>query len=127
MAVRQIWSLVKESVAAWIEDYAPSMGAALAYYTLFSIAPLLASMRLNESYVAFSRGRICNRSNSPKAAGVRLTINFEQRAIVIESPKYNMAIVYVRALGKDFLARLAAGEVVQKDILATRWCGSGLH
>ncbi len=26
---------------AWIDDYAPSMGAALAYYTLFSIAPLL--------------------------------------------------------------------------------------
>jgi membrane protein len=39
--VETIWSLVKESVAAWIEDYAPSMGAALAYYTLFSIAPLL--------------------------------------------------------------------------------------
>ena len=28
-------------VSAWIDDYAPSMGAALAYYTLFSIAPLL--------------------------------------------------------------------------------------
>ena len=26
---------------AWVDDYAPSMGAALAYYTLFSIAPLL--------------------------------------------------------------------------------------
>jgi membrane protein len=41
MRLRRIWSLAKESVAAWIEDYAPSMGAALAYYTLFSIAPLL--------------------------------------------------------------------------------------
>jgi membrane protein len=41
MRVQRLWSLVKESVAAWIEDYAPSMGAALAYYTLFSIAPLL--------------------------------------------------------------------------------------
>jgi membrane protein len=26
---------------SWLEDYAPSMGAALAYYTLFSLAPLL--------------------------------------------------------------------------------------
>jgi membrane protein len=34
-------SLVAKSVAAWFDDYAPSMGAALAYYTLFSIAPLL--------------------------------------------------------------------------------------
>ena len=36
-----MWSLIKESVSQWSEDYAPSMGAALAYYTIFSIAPLL--------------------------------------------------------------------------------------
>ena len=33
--------LVKKSVIAWIDDYAPSMGAAISYYTVFSIAPLL--------------------------------------------------------------------------------------
>ncbi|MDP1998166.1 MAG: YihY/virulence factor BrkB family protein, partial [Rhodoferax sp.] len=27
--------------SSWLDDYAPSMGAALAYYTLFSLAPLL--------------------------------------------------------------------------------------
>ena len=37
----RLWDLVKKSVNAWIEDYAPSMGGALAYYTLFSIAPML--------------------------------------------------------------------------------------
>jgi membrane protein len=31
----------RQAIAAWVDDYAPSMGAALAYYTLFSIAPLL--------------------------------------------------------------------------------------
>jgi len=36
-----LWSLVRKSVSAWIDDYAPSMGAALAYYTMFSIAPTL--------------------------------------------------------------------------------------
>lgn len=41
MNLRQIWSLTKQSVSSWIDDYAPSMGAALAYYTLFSVAPLL--------------------------------------------------------------------------------------
>jgi len=41
MDLRQIWNLVSKSVEAWVDDYAPSMGAALAYYTLFSIAPLL--------------------------------------------------------------------------------------
>lgn len=38
----QAWySLLKDSVNAWLDDYAPSMGAALSYYTVFSIAPLL--------------------------------------------------------------------------------------
>jgi membrane protein len=33
--------LLKQSGIAWTDDYAPSMGAALSYYTLFSLAPLL--------------------------------------------------------------------------------------
>ncbi len=37
----QIWQYIKDAIDAWIDDYAPSMGAALAYYTLFAIAPLL--------------------------------------------------------------------------------------
>jgi membrane protein len=35
------WDMVKASLSAWLEDYAPSMGAALSYYTVFSLAPLL--------------------------------------------------------------------------------------
>ena len=35
------WRLLRDAASAWIDDYAPSMGAALAFYTLFSIAPLL--------------------------------------------------------------------------------------
>src|SRR3954468_906086 len=30
-----------QSFKAWSDDYAPSMGAAIAYYTVFSLAPLL--------------------------------------------------------------------------------------
>lgn len=41
LSARSLWSLLKAAVSAWIDDYAPSMGAALAYYTMFSIAPLL--------------------------------------------------------------------------------------
>ena len=37
----QIWALIKAAAKSWSDDYAPSMGAALSYYTLFSIAPLL--------------------------------------------------------------------------------------
>ncbi|MDH0866692.1 YihY/virulence factor BrkB family protein [Mitsuaria sp. GD03876] len=33
--------MIKDAVSAWIDDYAPSMGAALSYYTVFSMGPLL--------------------------------------------------------------------------------------
>lgn len=33
--------MIKAAVKAWVDDYAPSMGAALSYYTLFSLAPML--------------------------------------------------------------------------------------
>lgn len=36
-----LWRLAKQAAIAWRDDYAPSMGAALAYYTTFSAAPLL--------------------------------------------------------------------------------------
>lgn len=35
------WQLVRDATAAWSDDYAPSMGAALSYYSVFSLAPLL--------------------------------------------------------------------------------------
>jgi membrane protein len=33
--------LFVEAGKAWVDDYAPSMGAAISYYTVFSLAPLL--------------------------------------------------------------------------------------
>ncbi len=41
MAIKKLWGVIKSAFSSWLEDYAPSMGAALAYYTMFSIAPLL--------------------------------------------------------------------------------------
>ena len=40
-AARALFDLCRQSFASWRADYAPSMGAALAYYTVFSVAPLL--------------------------------------------------------------------------------------
>jgi membrane protein len=41
MALKNVWILIKAAVSSWSDDYAQSMGAALAYYTVFSVAPLL--------------------------------------------------------------------------------------
>jgi len=36
-----IWPLLKQTFYEWLEDKAPQLGAALAYYTVFSLAPLI--------------------------------------------------------------------------------------
>ena len=41
MKLASLYRYARQAFAAWVDDYAPSMGAALAYYTLFSVAPLL--------------------------------------------------------------------------------------
>jgi len=41
MDLKGYWGLLKETANEWLEDKAPRLGAALAYYTALSIAPLL--------------------------------------------------------------------------------------
>ena len=41
MRLRDLWALLKDSWNAWSTEKAPRLGAALAYYTIFSLAPLL--------------------------------------------------------------------------------------
>src|ERR1700736_1989601 len=46
MRIRPMWlqewvSLCKKAVYSWLDDRAPTMGAAIAYYTVFSLAPML--------------------------------------------------------------------------------------
>jgi membrane protein len=41
ISLNELWPLFKQAVNGCLEDRAASMGAALAYYTAFSMAPLL--------------------------------------------------------------------------------------
>src|SRR5512133_2589585 len=38
---KRFFHLIVKAGKAWVDDYAPSMGAAISYYTVFSLAPLL--------------------------------------------------------------------------------------
>jgi membrane protein len=38
---RQCWNLIEESFSEWVNDKVPRLGAALAFYTALSVAPLL--------------------------------------------------------------------------------------
>jgi len=44
MRYRKIFDMILSTVEAWIENRGPSRGAALAFYTLFSISPILIIM-----------------------------------------------------------------------------------
>ena len=39
--LKAVFGILKDAAADWSEDNAPRLGAALSYYTVFSLAPLL--------------------------------------------------------------------------------------
>ena len=39
--LHRVWTLLRDTVEGYVNDGAMSRGAAIAYYTIFSIAPLL--------------------------------------------------------------------------------------
>ncbi|MGZ5021920.1 MAG: YihY/virulence factor BrkB family protein, partial [Chthoniobacterales bacterium] len=41
MSPKNLWGLLTTTFNEWLEDKAPAQGAALAYYTVFSLAPLI--------------------------------------------------------------------------------------
>ncbi len=41
MSAQSVWDLIKQTASTWSEINAPRLGAALAYYTILSVAPLL--------------------------------------------------------------------------------------
>src|SRR4030095_9517846 len=39
--LRTIWSMLRQTFTSWSEEEAPRLGAALAFYTILSLAPLV--------------------------------------------------------------------------------------
>ena len=72
-----LWEVVKEAGRRWVDDYAQSMGAALAYYTMFSIAPLLLVVISIGGFFfgdEAARGEIFNRLSGILGAPAALTV-----------------------------------------------------
>jgi membrane protein len=49
-AFKSLWEVLRETFAEWSKDNAPVLGAALAFYTLFSLAPLLIILTVVAGY-----------------------------------------------------------------------------
>src|SRR5262245_28952439 len=39
--LKAVWNLLRQTASDWMDDNAPRLGASLAYYTVFSISPLM--------------------------------------------------------------------------------------
>ena len=82
MNMKETWVLIKTAFNAWNDDYAQSMGAALAYYTMFSIAPLLLIV-ISIAGFAFGEqaargeiaGQLQNRMGEPGALAIQALLD----------------------------------------------------
>ena len=84
MNPKEILPILKETASDWMEDQAPTLGAALAYYTVFSLAPLLIIAIAIAGLVLGKRPpRVKSSSNceacSARKAGKRCRIWFRTR------------------------------------------------
>ncbi len=41
MSLRFVWTILRDAASGWIDNNAPRLSAALAFYTILSVAPLL--------------------------------------------------------------------------------------
>ena len=63
MKLKDLWSLLKDTAKEWSEDKAPRLAAALSYYTIFSLAPLLVIV-IAIAGLAFGQAAAQNRINA---------------------------------------------------------------
>ena len=54
LGIHSVWSLIKQTASSWNDINAPRLGAALAFYTMMSVAPLLV-VSIGVAALAFGR------------------------------------------------------------------------
>jgi len=120
MNPKAIFELVRDTFKEWSEDKAPRLGAALAYYTIFSIGPLLVIIIAIASIVAKdadAKGQILSTISStasPEAA--------EIIGQTIENANTGGANIIATVIGIVTLLLGASGVFGQlKDALNTIW------
>jgi membrane protein len=120
MRLKHVWSLLKQTVSEWMDDNVPAQAAALAYYTLFSVAPMLiiaiavAGLVFGEEA---ARGEIQNQLQSLIGdAGAKVVED-----LVANASKPSSGIL-ATVVGILVLAFAATGVFVQlQDSLNTIW------
>lgn len=114
------WHLVKQVARSWLDDYAPSMGAALAFYTLFSLAPLLLIV-VSVAGLVFgdeaARGEITHQLQS--LMGERTARSVQDLLVSVDQPAQGLAATLLGALLLGVGATTVFGEL--QDALDRIW------
>ena len=121
MNLKGLWSLVKDSVVQWSEDNPFQSAAALAYYTLFSMAPLLL-IAIAVAGLVFGREASQNQiiGAIEDLAGIQIARAIE--AIVESAGQRPDSGFFATAIGMIFLLLGAGGVVGQlQHSLNTIW------
>ena len=101
MTTKETWILIKAAFDAWSDDHVQSMGAALAYYTMFSIAPLLLIV------IAIAGLAFGEEAARGEIAGQFQTLIGEQGALAIQA-----LVESVNQPTKGFTATLIGGGLL---------------
>lgn len=92
-------ALMGKAVTAWIDDAAPSMGAALSYYTIFSMAPLLLIVMSIAGFVfgaEAARGEIFSQLSSLMGASAAQSV--ESILVTLNNPAQGISASIVGAV-----------------------------
>jgi membrane protein len=119
-SLKATWQLIKETLSSWSDDKAPRMGAALSYYTAFSLAPILV-LAIAIAGLAFGRDAVQGRI----AGQLEGLLGHDSAAVVQTmlakaSQRGSGAIAIVVGLATLFIG--ATGVVIElQDALNTVW------
>jgi membrane protein len=118
--LRGVYELLKETASDWVDDKAPSRGAALAYYSMFAVAPVvllavsLAGMLFGEQA---ARGAIS--AQLREAAGPQVAEAIEALVRSASDPSSSTVAALIGLGVALFGAATAFGEL--QDALNTIW------
>ena len=113
-------ALFKEAGSAWAEDNAPSMGAALAFYTVFSLAPVLI-VAISVAGLAFGQ-KAAEGEFSRQLQGLVGETGARAIQAILQSANRPALGVIASAIGIGFLLVGASGAFVElQDALNKIW------
>jgi membrane protein len=117
---KKAWGLIKETFSEWSNDKAPRLGAALSYYTIFSLAPLLVLV-ISIAGLVFGRQAAEGRLLAQLSQVVGMDAGVALQSMVAKAGQHGGGVI-ATVIGVVVLMVGATGVVIElQDALNTVW------